>query len=118
MQPQDNQQQPMGGQAGGGMGGFNPDQNPFAGITSQPQAQPQPEGTPVASQAGESGDNLGELIKAINSLHNYITNVTDMKEIGVIRSIIQLLTQLANRDQQNALQKPQMLTPQVTQPTQ
>ena len=114
MQPQDNQQQPMGGQAGG----FNPDQNPFAGITSQPQGQPQPQGTPIASQTGESGDHLKNLIQAINSLHNYITDVTDMKEIGVIRSIIQLLTQLAQRDQQNALQKPQMLTPEVTQPTQ
>lgn len=114
MQPQDNQQQPMGGQ----MGGFNPDQNPFAGITSQPQGQPQQQGVPVASQPGESGDNLKDLIGAINSLHNYITNVTDMKEIGMIRSIISLLTGLAQRDQQNALQKPQMMTPEVTQPTQ
>jgi hypothetical protein len=95
-------------------GGFSPDQNPFQGIMEKIQQGGQPQGTPVASQPGETGDSSKPLMQAVQALYNYIASISDMKEIAMVRSLINLITQLIQRDQMRATQQPQMVMPEQT----
>ena len=113
--------------------GFNPDQNPFAGIMQQAQSQgmqaPAPTGMPAGmtdptdpSLPGQTGDSAKPLIVAIKALHDYIAMSTDVRTQNMIRNLITMLNQLMTKEQEEGAKKgesvlnrggnaPQMPTP-------
>jgi hypothetical protein len=79
---------PVGGMPGGQGAGI-----PGSGAQSQPQMQD-------ASLPGQNPGTTKQLLGAMSQLHQVITQLTDPQEIRMIRSIIILLNQLIQRDQE------------------
>jgi hypothetical protein len=99
--------------------GFNPDNNPFAGIIKGGQApqSPAPQGQQMMpdpmdpSQPGQTGDSSKPLIMAIKSLHDYIAMSTDVRTQNMVRNLITMLTQLLSKDQQAGMKKGEAVAP-------
>ena len=106
-QPQGGQPQPQGGQPQGGS--FDPNQNPFEKIMQQSQQPQQPEGTPVASQPGKTGDNSKFLLSALQNLYNFVGSETNMETISAVRTLIRIISQIFERDQAMAEEQPRMI---------
>lgn len=103
--------------------------NPLAGIlggAGAPQQAPaQPAGPggmaqelPDVGQKGVTGDSTKPLIAAMQALHAYIADSTDRKDIAVVRSVMSLLTNLIQRDQQRGYQMDQQNQAQAQVPPQ
>jgi hypothetical protein len=91
--------------------GFNPNQNPFAGIINQ-SAGASRGGMPAGmtdptdpSVPGQTGDSSKPLIIAIKSLHDYIAMSTDVRTQNMIRNLISMLNQLVSKEQDEAAKK-------------
>lgn len=73
------------------------------GASQQPQLTPGQE-PPEVTQAGVTGDQTKPLIMALNALHQFIASSGDRADIGIARSIMNVLTGLIRRNQASATQ--------------
>lgn len=116
------QQPPTGGQDQPFSLGQNFDQNPFSSVLSglgqqsqQPQQAPVPQQQMPTDQQPQQEDNQLEkgkisgtsqyLLSALQSLHKFITESTDPREITMGRSIISLMSKMIDMDQKKQIDK-------------